>query len=105
MLEHFHLDVNKMQSRVPERNCADGEFQSLLESASDAMVIVNKLGEIILVNSQTENLFGYPREELLDLAKIESGNLEVRTGPGRSRRKGLPGSDPIRYQHAASGWV
>jgi PAS domain S-box-containing protein len=29
------------------------------------MIIVNAAGQIILVNSQTEKLFGYRREELL----------------------------------------
>jgi PAS domain S-box-containing protein len=42
------------------------QFRALLESAPDAMVIADTHGNIKLVNAQTEALFGYRREELLE---------------------------------------
>ena len=42
-------------------------FQSLLESAPDAMLIVERSGAIALVNSQAERLFGYDQQALLEM--------------------------------------
>ncbi|HVB34090.1 MAG TPA: PAS domain S-box protein [Patescibacteria group bacterium] len=41
------------------------QFQAFLESAPDAVVIVDAQGKISNVNQQTERLFGYAREQLL----------------------------------------
>lgn len=48
-----------------ERRQVEERFRRLLESAPDAMVIVDQSGAIVLINAQTERLFGYAREELL----------------------------------------
>ncbi len=50
---------------VTARKGAEDKFRALLESAPDAMVIVDQRGKIVLVNSRTEELFGYSRHELL----------------------------------------
>ena len=44
---------------------AVSKAQDLLETAPDAMVIVNKQGQIVLINAQTEKMFGYNKQELL----------------------------------------
>jgi PAS domain S-box-containing protein len=43
----------------------EGRYRGLLEAAPDAMVVVNQAGEIVLLNVQAENQFGYSRDELL----------------------------------------
>lgn len=71
-------------------------FEQLLEATPDAIVGVDEDGGIVLVNGQTETLFGYAREDLLgegigvlaadrfhDLLRHRAGDyfVEPRTGP------------------------
>ena len=50
---------------ITERKQAQERILALLDSAPDAMVVVGADGRIVLVNTQTEKLFGYQRAELL----------------------------------------
>ncbi|WP_417383196.1 PAS domain S-box protein [Gimesia sp.] len=50
---------------ITERKQTEQTFHELLESAPDGMVVVNSTGQIVLVNTQLERLFGFQREELL----------------------------------------
>ncbi|MBA4057006.1 MAG: PAS domain-containing sensor histidine kinase, partial [Marivirga sp.] len=50
---------------ITERKKAEERFRLVVESAPNAIVLVNKDGIITLINKQTELLFGYDRSELI----------------------------------------
>ena len=58
--------TQSLEQEIIERQGAEKRFRDLLESAPDAMALVDSQAKIVLVNRQMENLFGYHREELLN---------------------------------------
>ena len=62
------LNKKDFKKEINDRGKTDELFRLVIEAAPDAFVIINQTGRIILVNSQTEKLFGYKRQELLDQA-------------------------------------
>jgi len=46
-------------------NTSESYFRNILESAPDAMIIIDHYGKIAIVNGQAEEMFGYSREEML----------------------------------------
>lgn len=68
-LGRLTVGVNQMLDRIDRQNSelqqAHDLFQSAVEAAPNAMLMVDEDGDIVLVNAQAERLFGYSREEMV----------------------------------------
>jgi PAS domain S-box-containing protein len=56
--------VNTTRDRSAEK-LADEKFRLVVEACPSGMVMTDNAGTIVLTNTATERLFGYPRDELL----------------------------------------
>jgi PAS domain S-box-containing protein len=85
--QSFTEAATSLKQEFAYRKKAEEQFRVLLESLPDAMVIVDSSGKIVLINAQTENLFGYNREELIGRSveklvpeRFATGHLQHRAG-------------------------
>jgi PAS domain S-box-containing protein len=60
----------KLETLVSKHEKSENRFKTLIEFAPDAIITVDSMGRINLVNVQAERLFGYKRDELFG-EKIE----------------------------------
>jgi PAS domain S-box-containing protein len=58
-------DISVRQDAEKRLAQMEGRYRGLLEAAPDPMVLVNQGGDIVLVNRQAENVFGYRRADLV----------------------------------------
>src|SRR5262249_53256721 len=65
----FHQEpADRPEAPTPPRSLphlSEQTLRSVLETAPDAIVVIDAQGRIVLVNAQTERMFGYTRAELL----------------------------------------
>jgi PAS domain-containing protein len=59
--------VDITQRKVAELALRESErrFRQVVEASPNAMVMINRTGEIVMVNTQAERAFGYARAELV----------------------------------------
>jgi PAS domain S-box-containing protein len=79
---------------ITDRKRAEEKFRGLLESAPDAMVVVDQHGVIQLVNAQLEKMFGYDRHEVV-------GQPVEMLVPRRFRKKHAKHRDRYYVDHPA----
>ncbi|HWB08009.1 MAG TPA: PAS domain S-box protein [Pirellulales bacterium] len=65
-IDSLHDRLAKLQHELAECRRSEAKFRLAAESLPAAMVVVNETGQIVLVNAETERVFGYSRAELLD---------------------------------------
>ena len=63
--KHAAGQLARASAKLAHSRALERRARALIDAAPDAIVVVDHGGRIVLVNAQTESMFGYAREELL----------------------------------------
>ena len=75
--EELRHAIERLREELVQRTLAEKRFMDVIESAPDAMFVLDQSGKILLINAMAERLFGYPREELMGM-DVASSLIPVR---------------------------
>jgi PAS domain S-box-containing protein len=89
--------ADALRQQAEAQRKTEQKFRALLEAAPDAMVMSRPSGDIVMVNSQTEILFGLPRERL-----IENNIRKLAPGWNYSSESSPDGVELIGLRHGES---
>jgi PAS domain S-box-containing protein len=59
------VEVSKITRDLTEQKFAEEKFRLAVESCPSGMVMIDRTGKVVLVNTEVERLFGYRRDELI----------------------------------------
>jgi PAS domain S-box-containing protein len=59
------VGLAKITRDITEQKFAEEKFRLAVESCPSGMVMIDRTGKVVLVNTETERLFGYRRDELI----------------------------------------
>ena len=59
------LGYSEISHDITERKRAEANFERVLDTALDGMIVINQSGEIVALNIQAERQFGYHRDDLV----------------------------------------
>jgi two-component system sensor kinase FixL len=62
---HKPIRMRGISMDITAQKHAEEKFRLTVEASPNGIILVDKEGHIVLVNSQTEKLFGYTREEII----------------------------------------
>ncbi|UCH81137.1 MAG: PAS domain S-box protein [Nitrospiraceae bacterium] len=91
------LALLPMERELSIREQAERKFRLLLESAPDAMIYIDSKGKILMINAQTELMFGYNRNELVgqDIEKLVPESLRSKHIESRNKYSLKPAARPM----------